>query len=443
MSLKAYTKLYTLLTCLFILLTIKSSVLGISIKKSIPSAPQKITVVKVSSSEIDLKWHTVSGAIGYKIFRGSPNNSKYVQVGKTSGTVFKNMKLKSETSYWYYIKAYNKYGTSKASIRLKSVTNKIPSKTTNKIVLGFATNYYNGDIFSYNSMVTNTSLISQITTVTYLADSSGNLSGTAPLDQITYANNNKIKAMAMVSNNFDGKIAKAILESPVNSTNLINTILLSIKTNAYKGVNIDLEGIYPSDRNYFSSFIKELYNKLHPQGFAVTVSIPAKTVDNPNNTWSGAFDYAQISKYADSVVLMTYDEHSPSSEPGPIASIGWVKAVVNYTTSVIPKNKILLGVSAYGYDWSSIGTKAYGIKGINNLISKYGAKVIFDKATMCPYFKYSDKNGIVHTVWFENSTSLISKLDIVNTQNLSGIAMWRLGLEDPSFWTTIKTKFNR
>lgn len=48
---------------------------------------------------------------------------------------------------------------------------------------------------------------------------------------------------------------------------------------------------------------------------------------------------------------MTYDEHYPGGSPGPIASIGWVNNVVKYATTVIPKEKIYLGLAAYGYDW--------------------------------------------------------------------------------------------
>jgi spore germination protein YaaH len=441
---KINTKLLTLLISFFIFLSINNPVFG-TIKKnpSPPSIPQKLTITKISTSEIDLKWNVAIGANGYKIYRGDPKGSNFVLIGKTSGTTFKNIKLKSSTSYWYYIKSYNSYGTSGASNRLKAVTKKNSPKPATKVVLGFATDYYTGDVSSYNSLIKNSPSINQVVTATYTTNSTGELSGTAPVNQIAYANKNNINTMAMVSNNFDGEIAKSILENSINRNNLINNILLSMINNNYKGVNIDIEGIYPSDRNYFSTFLKELYNKLHPQGFIVTISVPAETIDNPKNSWNGAFDYAQISKYANTIVLMTYDEHSPGSNPGPVASIGWVNAVVNYATTVIPKNNILLGVAAYGYDWSSLGTKAYGISGINNLASKYKAKIMWDSISQCPYFIYTDENKIVHNVWFENSTSLGYKLDVVNSLNLSGVAIWRLGLEDPGFWTTIKTKFNK
>jgi spore germination protein YaaH len=44
---------------------------------------------------------------------------------------------------------------------------------------------------------------------------------------------------------------------------------------------------------------------------------------------------------------MTYDEHYPGGTAGPIASISWVENVVKYAITVIPREKIMLGVAAY------------------------------------------------------------------------------------------------
>jgi spore germination protein YaaH len=314
--------------------------------------------------------------------------------------------------------------------------------STNKEILGFATYYYSGDSSSYNSLVANSKYINDIATDTYTTDGTGNISGLVPINQINYANSLGIKTYAMITNSFNGNIAKALLENPTNRQNLINNILSALKSRGFKGVNVDLEGIFYYDRSYYTAFMKELYSALHSKGFIVTASIPAKTYDNPNNGWSGAFDYIAIGQNSDRVALMTYDEHEPSSAAGTIASIGWVQNVVNYAVSVISRGKLLLGTAAYGYDWSSAGAKAYGIDDVNRLASTQGAQIKWDSNYKSPYFNYKDANGISHTVWFENGTSLSYKLDIVNNCNLAGIAIWRLGFDNNDYWTSIKNKFN-
>lgn len=331
-----------------------------------------------------------------------------------------------------------------ASKKIKSSTPSPPSSNPlSKIVLGYTTYYYAGDSSSYNSLLAHSTSIDEIATQTYSTDAVGTITGLIPSSQLSYANNNGIKALAMITNNFDGNIAKTLLENSANRKNLINNILSSIKTNNYKGVNIDLEGIYYYDRIYFSQFMKELYTVLHPLGYYVSAAVPAKTYDNTTEGWSGAYDYAQIAANCDQIVIMTYDEHYPGGTPGAIASIGWVQKVVNYAVTVIPKEKILLGTAAYGYDWSSNGTKAYSINGIYNLASANAAQIQWDSVSQTPYFNYTDNSGIKHSVWFENGTSVGYKLDIVNNNNLAGIAIWRLGLENSDYWTSINTKLNK
>lgn len=322
-----------------------------------------------------------------------------------------------------------------------------PSKSSSsKLILGYATYYSSADTSSYNALTSHSSLIDSVATHTYITDSKGNLyiQGPFPQSQVSYANSKGIDTLAVVRNEFSPSVASSVLNNETYKANLINSIVSSVKKNGFKGVNIDFEILKSSDRNAYTAFMKELYDILHPQGYLVTIALPAKTVDNPKHSWSYAYDYVQLGKYADQVILMTYDEHYPGGTPGPIASIGWVQQIVNYASSVIPKSKLLLGIAAYGYDWRTTDNKlvSYSISKAISTAEKYGAEIQWDSKAQVPYYNYTDEDGIKHSVYFENSTSIGYKLNIVNNSNLKGIAIWRLGLEDESYWTTIKSKLN-
>lgn len=410
--------------------------------RSAPVTPNGLTASNIGTSSVTLSWLSVSNASGYNVYMGSPNNSSFAKVTSVTGTSFTKSGLSSGTSYWFYVTAYNQYGASANSTHINVVT-KIADTASKKKVLGFTTYYYTGDTSSYNSMTANTSSIDEIATQTYVTDSYGKLSGMVPASQIAYANNNGIKTYAMLQNNFDGNIAKSILENSAYRQTLENNILNALKANGYKGVNVDLEGVYYYDRSYYTTFVQELYNLLKPQGFSISLSVPAKTSDSATNSWNGAYDYAALAKYSDEITLMTYDEHYPGGSAGSIGSIGWVENVIKYAVTVIPREKIMLGVAAYGYDWSTNGTKAYSINGMYNLAAVNNAPILWDDVSKSPYFSYTDTSGIAHTDWFENSESVKYKLDLVNSYNLSGVSLWRLGLENPDYWTSIKTKFNK
>ncbi|MEZ0537838.1 glycosyl hydrolase family 18 protein [Caldicellulosiruptoraceae bacterium PP1] len=336
-------------------------------------------------------------------------------------------------------------GTTTTNTTTTSTTTTASTTTTNtqKTVLGFTTYYYTNDSSSLNSLQNNYSAINEIVTATHVTDGYGNITGLIPVSQITYANDKNITPMIMIGNNFDGKVAQILLESEANRKNFINNLLNIIKNNGYKGVNIDLEGVYYYDRNYYTTLVSEVYNTLKPLGFKVTISVPAKTYDSLTNSWNGAYDYKALSNYVDEMIIMTYDEHYPGGSPGPVASIGWVENVIKYTLTVVPKEKVLLGVAAYGYDWSSLGTKAYSINGCYSLAQKNGAAIIWDDISKTSYFNYVDSSGISHSVWFEDAKSLQYKIELVNKYGLKGIGIWRLGLENSEYWGMIKLKFNK
>ncbi|RFU70386.1 hypothetical protein D0469_07240 [Peribacillus saganii] len=139
-------------------------------------------------------------------------------------------------------------------------------------------------------------------------------------------------------------------------------------------------------------------------------------------------------------MIMTYDEHNPRTKPGSTASFNWTEATIRYALKHgVPPSKILLGIAGYGWDWDTAADKALysSYAQLMDQRTKYKAKVIWETRSQTPHFKYVDHNHHSHQVWFENSDSLRFKLNLVKKYNLRGIGIWRLGLEDPKFWTTI------
>jgi spore germination protein YaaH len=64
---------------------------------------------------------------------------------------------------------------------------------------------------------------------------------------------------------------------------------------------------------------------------------------------------------------------------------------------------------------------------------------LWDERWRAPWFQYSDADG-VHTGWYENSRSLEAKLGLMEEFHLRGFAAWKLGVEDPAFWSLSSLK---
>lgn len=398
--------------------------------------PPELFLKYTPGSGVTMMWSVVPDEWRYEIYRAKAADSVYVKIASVYSSSFTDPGENTSPSYWYYVRAYNLQGKYVDSNHVNIL---IPGY---RKVLGFATYDYTGDNKSYNSLVNNSYLMDQIATYTYTTDSAGNITGNVQRGLLNYAAGKDIETLALVTNDFSPDTAKILLESPANRQRLIGNILYALKNNNYRGVNIDIEGIYYYDRDYYTAFIQELYNTLKPAGYIVTIDVPAKTWDNPLDGWSGGYDYKKLANMADQIIIMTYDEHYSGGTPGPIASIGWVQKVIEYALAMIPPQKIMLGVASYGYDWSIGGTKAYGMDQAVNTAAKYGSTILWDEVSKSPHFKYVD-SGVTHTVWFENDASLGYKLDLVNKYNLSGIAMWKLGFENKSWWNTVKSRLKQ
>lgn len=235
---------------------------------------------------------------------------------------------------------------------------------------------------------------------------------------------------------FDRAGARALLNDAGARARAVENIHRAVAEGGYAGVNLDLEAIDAADRDRYTSFVRALADRLRPAGLAVTVAVPAKTSDDRRNNWSGAFDYAALGRIADALVIMAYDEHWPGGPPGPVASLGWAERVARYAASTVPPRKVLFGIAGYGYDWTvSTGeTVALSAPSAAQKAARLGVKVLWDPAAQVPYYEYWDGQGHRHLVYYENASSMAAKIDLVTRHRFAGIALWRLGLEDPESW---------
>ncbi|SMB99536.1 Spore germination protein YaaH [Thermanaeromonas toyohensis ToBE] len=230
-----------------------------------------------------------------------------------------------------------------------------------------------------------------------------------------------------------GPLIHRLLTTPNLRRTLVNNILTLMYRWGFAGVNIDFEFVPPEDRPFLTGFMRELFQALRLAGFLTTISVPAELEDNPRHPFSGAFSYPELGALSDQVYILAYDEHF--STPGPIASVGFVRRVLDYAVTVIPREKIRLGMAVYGYDWAEGARTPRTLSHSQaiELARRLGVNIYYDEAAQESTFSYVEDN-IPHVVWFEDVRSFSKKLELVREYNLPGIGVWRLGLEDPRIW---------
>src|SRR5258707_58450 len=152
------------------------------------------------------------------------------------------------------------------------------------------------------------------------------------------------------------------------------------------------------------------------------------------------FDYGFYGKQCDAVVIMNYDQHWPTSGPGPIASQEWFMDNLNDLLKVIPAQKMIVGVANYGYDWpepnKTSRPTAKDLSVQEALLHAYEseAQVELDPGSLNPHYSYSDDSDRVHQVWFLDAVTAYNQIRAAERLGVQGTALWRLGSSDSSLW---------
>jgi spore germination protein len=291
---------------------------------------------------------------------------------------------------------------------------------------------YYVDHNSYVSLENNLDKINAILPFSYKLDGSQIIENVYFPQGQTLAQTNNIPVYALVFAD-DQEALSVALASQSNRTALVEQIYDLVIKRGYQGVNLDFERIKAQDRNNYTLFVQELAGKLQPEGFHLSLSVPAKIHDE--FSWTKAYDYAALGKLADSLIIMAYDQHYSGSSPGPVASLKWVESVVRYAVSQIDSQKLVLGIGLYGYDWPA-GQKGKTVDLAQVLNLPHGEAGWSDEH-YTPYYRYNDENDVEHEVWYENRRSIRGKIEVASKYNLAGIALWRLGLVPAEVWNVI------
>lgn len=317
-----------------------------------------------------------------------------------------------------------------------------PSVASSKLVLG----YFTG---SSDSMISATATATPVNAVSMDqigASSDGSLSGMLSASLLSGGKAAGKTFYACISNvgaaDFDPAIAHGAMVT--NRAVFIQNIVALAKTSGLTGINIDFEGIYPADRDAYSSFVSDLAAQLHAIHSTLMLSVPAKTADDANDDWSWPYDYAALGQNVDYLQVMTYDQHVPGSAPGPVAGSDWMQASLQYAAAQIPSSKILLGLPAYGYDWNVTTNAGNQVawKDMPALLASTGAAPKWDAATNSAFIDYKAADGSPHEVWYETPQSIQVKARYAATFKLAGVSVWALGLEDANFWSAMSAVGN-
>jgi spore germination protein YaaH len=248
------------------------------------------------------------------------------------------------------------------------------------------------------------------------------------------------------------------------------------------GINVDFEYVGNPGEEYkekFSNFVKNLTLAMHKAvpSSKVTVSVYASSVIDPK-----LYDIKALSANSDGIFMMAYDFATSSSDKAmptdPLYGYKDGKYWYDISTAVddfltqMPKDKLILGLPWYGYDYpvTSPADNAPKDYGYYTYYWRYGYKHVYfvprdgahastyalTQSSITPDEEGWDNEGEVgwkayqtadgwRMVFIDDEKSLGIKYDFAKDKGLGGVGMWALGFDDDStsLWQLLESKFGQ
>jgi cellulose synthase/poly-beta-1,6-N-acetylglucosamine synthase-like glycosyltransferase/spore germination protein YaaH/peptidoglycan/xylan/chitin deacetylase (PgdA/CDA1 family) len=236
--------------------------------------------------------------------------------------------------------------------------------------------------------------------------------------------------LPMVSNvingDWDAPGMAALLHSPALRRQLLDRLEPWLAANAAGGVFFDFEELPSTAQADYRTFLREAKARFGRHDWVVAIAVPV----GPES----GYDVKAYSAIVDRVFLMAYDEHELSGPPGPIASQMWFEQAVATAIRGVPRDKIVVTVGSYGYDWfGKQGGQPMAIDEAWQAARDSGAVPVFDRASGNSSFAFEDGN-VRHDVWLLDAASAYNQMKFLTRAGVNGVALWRLGSEDPGVW---------
>jgi len=244
----------------------------------------------------------------------------------------------------------------------------------------------------------------------------------------------RLELTPTVSNYADGEfktsLLRPLLATPGARRDAAQRLSRLCEERGFAGVNLDFENLDPQLWQELAGLVESAWAELHPRGFLLSIDVPAELKGVPVERLAAASDF---------LVVMAYDQHASSDDPGPIATPAYAAASVAAYLRRAPADKIVVALGAYGYDWpvDSDGDTARPAEELSfgqalALARENEVPVEWDAEARSSFFEYDDDSTHEkHEVRFLDAPAMAAQLEALQPLHLRGVAIWRLGAEDP------------
>ncbi|MGF7155354.1 glycosyltransferase [Novosphingobium gossypii] len=253
----------------------------------------------------------------------------------------------------------------------------------------------------------------------------------ARFDRLVAGQQHHFKVLPMVQNvgasEWDGAGTAALLHDPAQRGALAARLAQVVAQKHEQGLVMDFEALPARTIPDYLMFLKTLHAAL-PAGSTLALTTPAD---------DGGWPLEALSKVADKIIFMAYDEHWEGGQPGPIAPQDWFVREVQGALRRVGPDHLVVALGSYAYDWHGGDSDALAIEDAWLAAHDSDAKITFDPASGNAGFAYDDDRQH-HNVWMLDAATSWNEMAAMKQLGIRDMALWRLGTEDSGFWADLR-----
>ncbi len=228
----------------------------------------------------------------------------------------------------------------------------------------------------------------------------------------------------------------SVLQNLDSQEKIIDQAIEIAKEFNFDGVVLDFELFSLFDERVpmqINEFVQRFYKKAKDDNLTFVLTIYGDVFYRKR-----PYDISTLSKNSDEIMIMAYDFHKSSGEPGPNFPLPEFKTMISDFLKVVTEEKLTLVFGMYGYDWTvdeqKRPLKQASAVTLNQIRDKYlencsfkNCVVFRDKTSSESEINFVDESGRSHIIWFEDEKSVEEKIKTLQQKNISKVAYWAYG----------------
>lgn len=244
-----------------------------------------------------------------------------------------------------------------------------------------------------------------------------------------------IRIIPTIRNTVDTLKTAQLFTSRDKQQAFITTLVTLAQQENYDGFTIHWERIDPSHGEDFTAFIASLHQALKQKNKLLYVTVSPRTGKPGDTQDARTFDFVSLSKVCDFILIDAMNYHNNQSMPGPVTPMNWYIDVITYAKTSIPLQQLIIKLPTFGYIWTDNKATLYQYQDISTILQKNNIVPLRDSLSFALSATYNTTSK--HVAWYEDTNSLLAKIEKAELLGIYQFNISYLGGEDPTIWSRL------